>query len=64
MTSTDRRERMRQLLLAVQTTENEAHAIGLHVAGHALNAAKNAIGWEIAGNIPKAAEAARGERDE
>jgi hypothetical protein len=32
------------------------------ITGHALNKAKNAAGWEIAGKTTLAAKAARGER--
>lgn len=48
-----------KLIAAIQAAESEAHRLGLHCTGHALNNAKNAIGWEIAGNIEAAGMAAR-----
>lgn len=48
-----------QLLLRDLTAlEMRANALGLFPAARALNNAKNAIGWQIAGNIEKADEAA------
>lgn len=51
-----------QLVAEVQDLESRAHGLGLHVTAHALNRAKNALGWELAGNIEKAGAAARDER--
>lgn len=42
----------------LQDLESRAHGLGLHVTGHALNRAKNALGWEIAGDISQAGKAA------
>lgn len=48
-----------QLLLRdLLELEMRANALGLFPAARALNNAKNAIGWQIAGNIEKADEAA------
>lgn len=49
------------LLQELQEIETRAHRLGLHVTAHALNRAKNALGWEIAGNVEEAGKAARGE---
>lgn len=47
-----------QLLLRdVLALEMRANALGLFPAARALNNAKNAIGWQLAGNIEKADEA-------
>lgn len=46
-----------QLIQDIQTLESLAHARGLHVTAHALNRAKNALGWEIAGDIEQAGKA-------
>lgn len=44
-----------QLLLhAVLELEMRANALGLFPAARALNNAKNAIGWQLAGNIEEA----------
>lgn len=51
------------LLNELQDLEHRAHGLGLHVTAHALNKAKNALGWEMAGDVEKAGEAARGEMD-
>ncbi len=50
------------LLDEIQACEDRAHKLGLHVTGHALNRAKNALGWELAGDIEKAGKASRDER--
>lgn len=41
----------------IQDIESRAHALGMHVTAHALNRAKNALGWELAGDIEQAAGA-------
>lgn len=47
-----------QLLLRDLTAlEMRANALGLFPAARALNNAKNAIGWQIAGNIAEADKA-------
>lgn len=53
------RELQNDLIQVVQDAESRAHKLGLHVTGHALNRAKNALGWEIAGNIDQAATTAK-----
>lgn len=46
----------------IQALESRAHRLGMTVTGHALNNAKNAAGWELAGEPILAGKAARGER--
>lgn len=46
----------------VQALETKAHDLGLHVTGHALNRAKNALGWELAGDIEQAGRSALDQR--
>lgn len=50
------------LVQEIQELESRAHRLGMTITGHALNNAKNACGWEMAGNILRAGNAARGER--
>lgn len=38
-----------------------AHALGLHVTGHALHLSVKAVGYEMAGDVETAGKAARGE---
>ena len=38
-----------QFLSELQELEDRAHRLGMTITGHALNKAKNAAGWEIAG---------------
>lgn len=47
----------RLILLAIEELEHRAHRLGLHVGARGLNRAKNAIGWEMAGNIEQAGRA-------
>ncbi len=49
----------RQLAAMIEKAEQLAHREGLHVTAHALNNAKNASGWEMAGDIEQAGKAAR-----
>jgi hypothetical protein len=58
----ERRAHGSGLLAAIDAAERQAHRDGFHVTAHALNRAKNACGWEIAGNIEQAGRAARDER--
>lgn len=51
-----------QLVYDLQEIESRAHHFGMHVTAHALNRAKNALGWEMAGDVEKAAKASRNER--
>jgi hypothetical protein len=51
-----------EIIATVQDLETRAHAAGLHVTGHALNNAKNTVGWESAGNVIAAGLASRGRR--
>jgi len=57
-----RREMANDLVRAIEIDEQRAHKLGMHVTAHALNRAKNALGWEIAGDIEQAGRAARDER--
>ena len=50
------------LLRDLQMLEGRAHRLGMTITGHALNNAKNACGWELAGEIELAGKVARGER--
>lgn len=50
------------LVQELQELERRAHGCGLHVTAHALNRAKNAAGWEIAGNVEEAGRASRDKR--
>ena len=45
------------LLLDINALEMRANALGLFPCARALNNAKNAAGWQLAGNISRAAEA-------
>jgi hypothetical protein len=60
--SADAAEARLSLVQKIQQLEQEAHGSGLLVTARALNQAKNAWGWEVAGNILAAGKAARGER--
>lgn len=48
LTEARRNTRARALLEKIQECENECRAIGFTRASHAVNAAKNAIGWDFA----------------
>lgn len=50
------------LLQDIQELETRAHDHGMTITAHALNNAKNAAGWELAGETELAGKAARGER--
>lgn len=47
------------LLAHIEAAEQQAHRDGFHVTAHALNRAKNALGWEIAGDVEQAGRASR-----
>lgn len=51
-----------QLVAEVEDLEQRSHSLGMHVTAHALNRAKNALVWEIAGNVEMAGKASRDER--
>lgn len=51
-----------QMIRNIETLEQLAGSQGFHVTARALNQAKNAFGWELAGDILAAGKAARGER--
>lgn len=38
----------RTLINDIQALETRAHRLKAHTTGHALNSAKNTIGWELA----------------
>lgn len=46
----------------VEELEQRAHHLGMHVTARALNNAKNALGWEMAGDLISAGKAAEGKR--
>jgi hypothetical protein len=48
MTQEKRTDRIRALLMKLEDCEQQGHALGLHEAAHAINAAKNAVGWGFA----------------
>jgi len=50
------------LLRDIQDIEDRAHRLGMTVTAHAINRAKNALGWEIAGDVVRAGKASRDER--
>lgn len=52
----------RNMIQDVEELERRAHDLGMHVTAHALNRAKNALGWEIAGDVERAGMASRDER--
>jgi len=51
------------LVLAIQNLQTTAHGCGMIITAHALNRAMNAAGWEQAGDVDEAAQAAKGERE-
>lgn len=51
-----------EIINALQALEMRAHSAALTVTGHAINNAKNAAGWELAGHVVMAGKASRGER--
>lgn len=53
---------LQMLVQELQEAEDHAHRLGVHVTAHAINRAKNALGWEIAGKPEQAAKAALGVR--
>ncbi len=58
----DLEDRRRDLCAEIEGLERTAHKLGMTITAHALNNAKNAWGWERAGNKLRAGLAARGER--
>ena len=50
------------LLATLEAAEQTAHRNGFHVTAHAINRAKNALGWELAGNQREAAKASLDDR--
>lgn len=53
------RELLSNLLAEIELCEGRAHKCGAFVTAHALNRAKNALGWEIAGDVEQAGRASR-----
>jgi hypothetical protein len=45
---TQQRDRAQALIQKIQECETECHAIGFTRAAHSINAAKNAVGWDLA----------------
>lgn len=56
------RELLNNLLDEIGLCEQRAHKCGALVTAHVLNRAKNALGWEIAGDVEQAGRASRDER--
>lgn len=56
------RAAQQMLVQEIEELEQRAFRLGLHVTARALNQAKNALGWEMAGNILAAGKASRGQR--
>ncbi len=50
------------LLAEIEELEQRAHNLGMPVTARGLNSAKNALGWELAGDILAAGKAVRGVR--
>lgn len=48
----------RNMIQQIQEIETQAHDLGMFVTAHAINRAKNALGWEIQGDIEQAGRAA------
>lgn len=49
-----------ELLRSIEAAELRAGELGLHISARALNRAKNAVGWEMSGNLKEADNAAFG----
>lgn len=65
MTPDDARRQLalrQNLATQLGTLTAKAHELGLHVTGHALHRAVQAVGYEMAGEIEAAGKAARGEQ--
>lgn len=56
------RELETNLLAEIAACEQRAHQCGMLVTAHSLNRAKNALGWEMQGNVLEAGRASRDER--
>jgi hypothetical protein len=52
----DDRKAVEGLIGDLQLLEGRAHRLGMHVTAHALNRAKNAAGWELAGDVEQCRE--------
>ena len=50
------------LVQKLQALEQEAYRLNLFITARSINNAKNALGWEMAGNRTRADMAIRGER--
>ncbi len=46
----------------IQALESRAQKLGMYITARGLNNAKNAFGWELAGDVARAANAAIGIR--
>lgn len=55
LTPKQRNLRAQALIVKIQECESECHALGFTRAAHAVNAAKNAIGWDYDDAISRAA---------
>lgn len=47
---------VKNFILDIQALESRAHRLGMVETAHALNAAKNKAGWELAGQIETASK--------
>lgn len=54
------RPKIDELILEIDALERKANSLGLYPAARALNNAKNAAGWQLAGNLEKANDASKG----
>jgi len=59
VTDAEKLAAQQKLTVDIQALETEAHRLGCHIGAHSLNRAKNAVGWEMAGDRDQAAKAAR-----
>lgn len=51
-----------ELVRKLEALEQEAFRLDLFITARGINNAKNALGWELAGNLTRADMAIRGER--
>lgn len=51
------------LVSDIQALETKAHKLGMVITARGLNHAKNAAGWEMAGNVLRAGAALAGARE-
>lgn len=61
-TERNRREAAQLLIATIEQLEHEARSLGFVIVANTLNRAKNAAGWELAGDAEEAALASSGLR--